>query len=276
MQKFPYQKPLTILMAIATQWSLMGCLFDKESQDNSTLLTLITVGHEQERNAAIQALEASKQCEFTYNTTMGGQQEICKPGLGITDQAHYRIEDLAIETNNSYFYLNVGFNEIPANLPTNTAGSGRYTFFNGPSASTIPSGNPISQSRFQGLFCGEANNCITAVPGFGTAIAYWQLSTVTTGSPALPNQFGPSTICFDFRDNGESTPPRITIWATGKNGADCKNFSTLTKANALFNKEDWPVGSRISLLEKSYIRYSNPSTIRSQKIVVRSETVLRD
>lgn len=43
-------------------------------------------------------------------------------------------------------------------------------------------------------------------------------------------------ICLDITD---SAPPRITLWATGTNAANCKDRATLTAANAIFNKSDW-------------------------------------
>ncbi|MCC5814778.1 MAG: hypothetical protein JJT78_08485, partial [Leptospira sp.] len=181
---------ITLLSAfLASSLLFANCEFGSQSDSNDDaglLVTLLALDNQAKAAAA----EAAKQCTFNYNTETGGFQELCKPSNPITNQVHYRIEDLAIDTNNAYFWLHVGFNETPANLPINSSGSGRFSFFNGPSSSTTPVGNPISQTRFNGISCGESNNCAVTAGGFGTTVASWELSTVTTGTTPLPNRFG--------------------------------------------------------------------------------------
>src|SRR5262249_19249245 len=83
---------------------------------------------------------------------------------------------------------------------------------------------------------------------------------------------GPQEVCLDVSDH---TAPNVTFWATGRNGANCKDRSTLTLATAPYTKSDWssandqptndPVGS---------VKVRNATAAPIQTVLVSSRTVL--
>ncbi len=72
-----------------------------------------------------------------------------------------------------------------------------------------------------------------------------------------------------------ANPARVTFWATGANGANCKDESTLTVGTALYSKDDWS-GANIQPISQvtHYAKISNVALATMTSVSVSSDTVL--
>jgi hypothetical protein len=96
-----------------------------------------------------------------------------------------------------------------------------------------PSGGQAATTNGQASFIFYHGN--GSAPPPQTSVGYSN-QTGTLGTAFSGFTTAASEVCMDITD---ATPPRITLWATGVNTADCKSRSTLTATNALINKSDW-------------------------------------
>lgn len=164
------------------------------------------------------AILAAAQCSSTFAANTNWQ-ETCAPAAG--SARHVRVNGIAATANSSYFYAIHG-QDAPTDLassPATTAGdqslillAGRH--YNATSATYF---------KFNG---GQV------LDGAGP----FQYQTDTPEPLYTP---GPTTICYDLGTIDELGATygnlRILLWATGANGADCADRSTLTYANVLYD-----------------------------------------
>lgn len=249
---------------------------DDNSDDETALLALLSLG-EQQRKAAV---EAAKQCETTVdnNSTfdIATPLELCKPIAG--NGRHFRFESVSATSNNHYLNLLVGYGarSDSTNFPTSTSGfgtgattnegDGRWRVFFGKSISCNKSliqpnfsGTNSGSTSYHELFTMSAINSVPGTPG------------CTGGNSEV---WGPSTICMDITKGSTGSSPRITVWATGKNGADCSKLSTLTDSSKIYEKKDWT--SQVETRDDKNYLYRNADSISTTKVVVRSETAIQD
>lgn len=286
------KKPITfnfkfqIATIIATAFTL-SCESVNESNDNSSLLTTLLALDNQARIG----IESSKQCETSYNNSatndLGNLIQLCTPQAG--RGRHFRFEDVGMSANNGYLNLLIGYGQYTEGTstedfpqsstrpgsplaPTTTTDDGRWRIFFGKSTS-------CNKVWFVPNFSGTNSNTITLHDLFMTESVSTTLSPTSCpsdqgGENISSGIWGPSTICMDVTKGKSGSGPRITVWATGKNGADCKNLSTLTSSNSIYSKNDWT--SKVETKDdKVYIYRSNDSTTMS-KVIVRSETAIQD
>src|SRR5690606_30381634 len=113
----------------------------------------------------------------------------------------YRIEGLDASTSatSRYFYLTLGFDAGLAGTdssPATTAGDGRFIFTAGRSH--------LNTGWAWFRFSGEQTPSNGELSG--------------GASPLTGHVTSAATVCLDVTS---ATPPRVTAWATGQNGADC-------------------------------------------------------
>ncbi|WCL49117.1 hypothetical protein [Leptospira sp. GIMC2001] len=272
------KKIIFSLLIMSLVWA---CNETSDSDEESTLFTLLAL--DQQSKAAAQA---AKQCETTYNNNATNDFdnliELCKPSAGAG--RHFRFENVGMTTNNGYLNLLIGYglrtdtSNFPvatgfggSQSPTTNSGDGRWRIFAGTSSScnrswivsTFSGTNGSTNLTTQDLFTTQA----IATPSFSAG-------SCPGGANQATGIHGPSTICLDVTKGSNGNSPRVTIWATGLNGADCSNLSTLTSTNSIYEKKDWP-----SLVEtrddRNFIYRSNDGTSLN-KVVVRSETAITD
>jgi len=246
---------------------------NEDKDNNQTILAIALI------EANNRAVEAAKEClvEVDNNKTfdINSPLELCRPASGVG--RHFRFEEVATTTNNGYLNLLIGYGERndSMNFPT-------ITGFGGSAATTTP-----GDGRWR-VFFGKSQSCDKALvdirfSGVNTGIPggngfYAELFTTqalatpsASGSNCLAQPsgiWGPSTICMDISKEG-----RISVWVSGQKGADCKDLSTLKQENVIYEKKDW--GNQTQTRDdKNYI-YRNLDGISVQKVVVRSETVIK-
>lgn len=187
-------------------------------------------------------------CSSDFNATTTDYQEICAPSAG--SGHHFRIEGAQTFGNNGFFYLAMGFPPSTTGNPATVAGDGKFIFTGGKSVSC---GFGWSYFRYSGITSPAANPC---------------------SAPEIFGDYGlgPQEVCLDVSSHN---PPVVTFWATGKNGADCKNRTTLTAATALYSKNDWasadnqPVNDVIH-----YMKVNSTSLATLSRVLVSSNTVI--
>lgn len=259
----------TLVTGIAL--TLVHCNTSSASDDEKAILGLLALN------------EFSKECVTTFDDTKQAKeyQELCKPTAG--SGRHFRFEGVETSANNSYLNLLVGFGDPndSVNFPQ-TAGYGGAL---SPSPST-------GDGRWK-IYAGKSQSCdksyvVSAFSEKDQQKYYTPQNLFTTsvlpvnlGAQPLPsgcaNQpsgvHGPSTFCFDLTKGSAGTSPRFTVWATGINGADCNNKSTLTSESKIYEKSDWT--NKVETRDDRNYIYRTSDAIKATRIVVRSETVLK-
>ncbi len=234
--------------------------------------------------AALLISESAKQCDTTINNSstfdLANPIELCRPQAGTG--RHFRFENLGASANNGYLNLLIGYgarsdsSNFPTVTgfggsvsPTTTSGDGRWRVFFGK-----------SQSCDKALVSAQFSGTNTGVTKYEEIITTAALSTTIgggSGAGCLAQNsgiWGPTTVCLDISKGSAGVSPRLTVWASGKNGADCNQLSTLTAASAIFEKKDWV--SLVSTREDKNYVYRNLDGITATKVIVRSETAVRD
>ena len=148
-------------------------------------------------------IAAASTCTTTWAANTDWQQ-LCAPGAG--DVQHIRVEGASATANNSYFYVVVGEEPAPTGSPATAAGK-----------LILTGGRSNSGASWTWLRFGTE----------GTT----QFNFANADGPLYTS--GPSTICFDLGTADGNA--RLVLWATGANGADCAELSTLTEDNALYD-----------------------------------------
>lgn len=281
---------LFLISGILTSSLMIGCDFGSKSEDDNTGLLATLIALDQ------QAKEAAKQCIVNYdsdaNNDLSNIIELCTPSAG--KGRHFRFENVGMTANNGYMNLLIGYGQYTAGSSTSEfpqiAGAGP----GGPGTGPLAPTTTTNDGRWR-IFFGKSTSCNRAwfVPNFsgtnsGTVSLHelFMTQAVTTtfsagtcpadqgGADQPSGIWGPSTICMDVTKGTTGTSPRITAWATGKNGADCSDLSTLTDATKIYSKIDW--ASQVETQDdRVYIYRSNDST-SMDRVVVRSETAIQD
>jgi hypothetical protein len=135
-----------------------------------------------------------------------GTTQICAPSKGLA--RHYRIEGVQTTSSHTSVTLYTGYSSPPSGGNAATAGGQSRTIF-------YQGANPPPPASVTTVNYGNQDGGTISFTAFTTAA---------------------QEVCMDITD---ATPPRITLWATGVNSANCKDRTTLTAANSLFNKNDW-------------------------------------
>lgn len=185
-------------------------------------------------------------CTTALSTATTDYQPLCVPTAG--SGRHFRIEGAQTSANNVFFYLAMGFPAAPVGNPATTTGDGRFIFTGGKSVSCAFA---WTYFRYSGITMPAANPC-SAPPIF----------------TEYPN--GPQTVCMDV---SASSPPRVTFWATGANGANCKDKSTLTALTALYSKDDWTSTEAVNTTTH-FAKLNNTSGVAFTSMSLSSNTVL--
>ncbi len=187
-------------------------------------------------------------CSGTFNASTTDYQPLCVPTEG--RGRHFRIEGVQVFGDNAFFYLALGFPASPTGNPTTAVGDGRFIFTGGKSVS-CPFG--WSYFRYSGITDPPAASlCAAEIFGDYT--------------------LGPQEVCLDVSDH---TAPNVTFWATGENGADCKDRSTLTAATALYTKSDWSSANNQPINDLvDYMKVNNAASATMTQVLVSSRTVL--
>ncbi|PJZ69332.1 hypothetical protein CH373_13700 [Leptospira perolatii] len=186
------------------------------------------------------------ECETLFDDSSAQIQPLCQPQAGTGK--HYRLEGIRTTASHFtvYFYLGLASGLTGTTAPTPTQGEFRFTLYHGCPSGCGPS--PIPPQSYANY--GDNNNVNT---------------TTTFDSFASI----PSTVCVDVSEN---TPPRVTIWATGINGADCLQRSTLKASTSILDKSDWPNANPLNTRNAYVKRGSAGGTL--VKAVVSSIPVL--
>lgn len=163
-------------------------------------------------------------------------QALCEPDAGTGK--HYRIDGVQLSGNHVAFCLTKGWSDATCQNATST-GQFKLTLYSGG-----PPPNPMSYVDFN-----TQNVSTSSVPSFKTTSA---------------------DICYDIT---QTSPTRITVWATGTNGANCGNKTTLTAGNSILNKSDW-TDTTIPGTGTSYATISNATGTTPGVVTVSSESVL--
>lgn len=178
---------------------------------------------------------------------------------------HFRIEDITAIGTSSYWYAIIGEEENPDGAPTASADK------------LIVTGGRSHMGASWTYF------------RFGAAGMTSQFEYEIDSGKALyadgDEGDAPSTVCFDIgKKEAEDDNARIVFWASGANGADCKDRTTLSLDNALYDsttdavKGDASDGDSIwtapYLTDKlNFIKTSN-GNVTLGNVVVSSEPVV--
>ncbi|TGK07862.1 hypothetical protein EHO59_07140 [Leptospira semungkisensis] len=163
-------------------------------------------------------------------------QALCEPDAGTGK--HYRFNGIQLSGNHVAFCMTKGWSDASC---MTAAGTGQFKF-------TLYSGGPPPPPMSYVDFSTEEVNT-SSVPSFKTSSA---------------------DICYDLT---QTSPPRVTVWATGTSGADCGNKSSLTASNSILNKSDW-VDTSIPGTGTSYATISNTTGTTPGTVTVSSDSVL--
>lgn len=235
----------------------------QETKSNNTtgIITLLGIMDQQSKvNAA--AVDAAKKCETTF-TASAAYQQVCTPSSG--KGRHFRLEGLKLnkaENANGAFYFLMG--QDSSVIGTTTT----------PSSTTRTGNGKFSFYHYVGSFTGSAPYGVPyAYFTDGVNATYLTASGASTGT-ALYNSFvdAEATICFDV---SAATPPRVTVWVTGVNGANCNTTSTLTSTTAVWTKSDWTSSFAVSDTGVVAVKASSATGVYLSKIAVSTETAIK-
>lgn len=165
-------------------------------------------------------------------------QTLCEPEAGAA--RHIRVEGIEATASSRYFYIVAGGTEDPPS----TAEDGRFQFLGGQ--------NHFSTSATQFKFNAD----------------------IDTGQADFDLYLTPTTVCMDLTTsttpgsmgNPGVTTTHVKFWATGSQGADCEDISTLTETSALFESDDaWTGAVDTSTF---WGRLSNPDGLAAQRVIL--------
>lgn len=197
-------------------------------------------------------------CTTAINAGVNTYQPLCVPTAG--SGHHFRMEGVYMgSANNGFVYLALGFasglETSSTAPPTPSDGDGRFVFTAGKSISCTYSWNYF---RYTGISSPNANPCLAP--------------KIFDGYRDTGDYPGARTVCMDVTG---ANPPRVTFWATGANGADCKNKDTLTAVTALYSKDDWSSANIQPIANAThYAKINNITLATMTSVSVSSNTVL--
>ncbi|MBM9547813.1 hypothetical protein JWG40_12340 [Leptospira sp. 201903074] len=234
---------------------------EKEKSDETSLLLLgVFVGASSGPSTVCQT-NVDGTVETTMPAIKKGTFALCRPSVGAV--RHYRIEGLKIIGGHTAVSLYVGLPEnYSADVSRNStlaAGQFAMNFYSGSGT-----GGFVPGYAYANFGPNELNIKNLTSNGNSTA-------------PPAPTVAGTSLInfidqevdlCFDLT---ATAPPRLTVWVTGKNTANCKTRTNLTTGNALLNEVTWTGGDPALATGFSFIGLSANSGISFSKVVTSTQ-----
>ncbi|PJZ43849.1 hypothetical protein [Leptospira brenneri] len=234
---------------------------EKENTEQTNLLLLAAVSNQTTAPSTVCQTNADGTVETTMPVIKKGTFALCRPASGAV--RHYRIEGLKIIGGHTAVSIYVG---LPENYATEVSRN-----------STLSPGQ-FGMNFYSGSGVGGF------VPGYAYAnygAAETSIKNLTSNgnstAPTAPAVAGTSLInfidqevdlCFDLT---VASPPRFTVWVTGKNTANCKTRTNLTTGNALLNETTWTAGDPALATGFSFIGLSASSGISFTKVVTSTQ-----
>lgn len=246
-------KFLSILVFIAavSGCHMLGLAQEEESNDTTIMALALALANS---GSAPACAMTSNTCITTVGTEAeNANQTVCRPTAGMG--RFYCLENVdasdASLGSSRYVYLGIGFAAGVTAAPAGTAGGNSFTVLMGK--------DETASNRLIATF----NDNINTAP----------FPTTAGDADALADLLGGAkTFCFDL---SSSSPPRYTLWVTGKNGANCASRSTLTSATKVYEKSDW--GTAAAVTDNTvYVRRSGASGTRVgiSRVYVDTQTAL--
>jgi hypothetical protein len=199
------------------------------------------------------------QCTTDVATFAGSNQvyvALCTPTAGAG--RFFTVQGINVTASNAFFAIFLGYTAQPSGAaggPTGTTaatGAGQYVVQAGKSNGATDSWTYLKNA-------GQ-----TAFNNTGEA---WGVNTPNIFAVGNTNQ----EICFEVIPG--SGTPRIVVWYTGTNSANCASRTGLTQANAVLNFAAWTdAGTNPITLGTSYYRFSNSASLTASKIIVSSKS----
>lgn len=181
---------------------------------------------------------ASCETVWVENTDM---QPLCEPAGGAT---RFRVEDVKVNANNSYFYVVTGVDASDETPATQTAEDDGKLVLNG------------GKSHL-----GES---ATFFPFDGVNRPDQHVFKTDQGDELYVVE--PNTICAEFANVDDKAT--VHFWATGAKGADCADDETLTKATATYIQTfEKPFGAG----KKNFVKASNSTNVSLGRVVVSND-----
>ncbi|GBF51029.1 hypothetical protein LPTSP4_25600 [Leptospira ryugenii] len=217
------------------------------NETNETGLALLALVDAQTKAAAA-AEAAARNCETNLETYASGTYaSLCSPSAGAG--RFFRVEGLKTTGDNGYLYLFLGYTSQPSSVTPNSVG--QYQFVVGKSVSNA---NPFAWFR---------------------NVEYGNYQAGQTASGANPSISFSSEkeLCVNF--SGTTAAPKVNLWITDVNGANCQNTSTLTETNAIINYIGWSNTSNTISTSSStnFFRFSSTSLLSAKKIAISSQSI---
>lgn len=141
-------------------------------------------------------------------------QALCTPGLG--QIGHVRLQDVQTTGNNAYWYVVAG--ESAAN-PTGAPATG-------PGKLIVTGGQANSGASWTWFRFDDEQSALLELP--------------SPGAPDALYTSGATDVCFDLAPDPTDDALQLLFWATGQDGADCGDRTTLTVGNALYDSSTDP------------------------------------
>ncbi len=243
--------------------TLVSCQENKSNDTTGMTAALLGIMDQQAKSRSSAAADAAKKCETSFTSGSAAHQQVCTPPAGVG--RHFRLEGLKLnktENANGAFYFLMGQDSSvigTTNTPSSTArtGNGKFSLYHyvGSFTGSAPYGVPYA------YFTDGVNASYLTTSGASTGIALYNGFVDTE-----------ATICFDVN---AATPPRVTVWVTGVNGANCNTTSTLTSTNAVWTKSDWTSSFAISETGVVAVKASSATGVYLSKIAVSTETAIK-
>lgn len=242
MKRFITRISLPLLLTLG----LAGC--DGKSDPDLTALALSGVG----------ATSDPTSCATNITAANNTYQLACTPSAGAV--RHIRVEGVLTQAASGHgaVYISSGYTDGIAGTTTSpslAANDGRFIL-------TLYQGGPVAYARYgtETAYATDNGNPPSALGGDGTST----FSSFATSA---------STVCYDI--SGDSVP-KVTVWATGVNSADCTDWNTLNSGNAIISKANWTsnVGIGSTSSTSHYFKASSASGVSATKVVLFSTSVL--
>ncbi|MBL8021252.1 MAG: hypothetical protein JNM27_16400 [Leptospirales bacterium] len=235
--------PILVLIAAFSACNLLG--LEKEEQTDNTMLMALAI-------AAANSTD-STQCTTDVVSFGSGNTTylpLCSPSAGVG--RFFTIQGINVPASNAFGYIFLGYSSAPTSSSTFQAG--QYAVVAGKSAGATDSFTFLRNAA-----------TVQYDPAAPAGVGVNTPNIFATGST---NQ----EICYEAIP-GAGVGPRIVVWYTGTNGANCSSRSGLTLGNAVLNYNSWADASTNTLtLGQAFYRFSNTASFNAARIVVSSRS----
>ncbi|MCW7492509.1 hypothetical protein ND861_09755 [Leptospira sp. 2 VSF19] len=234
---------------------------EKVNSDETNLLLLGALVNANSGPSTVCKTGSDGSVETTMPTIKKGTFALCRPSSGAV--RHYRIEGLKIIGGHTAVSLYVGLPEnYSAEVNRNStlaAGQFGMNFYSG-----TGTGGFVPAYAYANFGPNESNIKNLTSNGNSTA----PTAPAVAGTSLINFVEQEVDLCFDLT---ASSPPRLTVWVTGKNTANCKTRTNLTTGNALLNEATWTGGDPAVATGFSFIGLSANTGISFSKIVTSTQ-----